>query len=87
MFPLYGMLHNSDNRFDRIHYNVDHSLEAIIRPLARSLRRLRVPITRLRPLISSSGTRYFDLKNKSDLLSPMASLTADMSANLSLDPR
>ena len=37
--------------------------------------------------ISSSGTRYFDLKDKSDFLCPMASLTADMSANLSLDSR
>ena len=38
---------------------------------------------------SSSGKGYFDLKNRSkcDLLSPMASLTADISANLSLDPR
>ncbi len=37
--------------------------------------------------IFSSGTGYVDLKNRSDFLSPMASLTADMSANLSLDPR
>ena len=38
---------------------------------------------------SSSGTGYFDIKTRSkcDLLSPMASLTADMSANFSLDPR
>ena len=38
---------------------------------------------------SSSATGYFDLRNpsKCDLLSPMASLTADMSANFSLDPR
>ena len=38
---------------------------------------------------SSSGTGYFDLKSRSkcDLLSPMASLTADMSANFSLDAR
>jgi len=38
---------------------------------------------------SSSGTGYFDIKSRSkcDLLSPMASLTADMSANFSLDPR
>jgi len=38
---------------------------------------------------SSSGTGYFDLtsRSKCDLLSPMASLTADMSANFSLDPR
>lgn len=37
---------------------------------------------------SNSGTGYFDLKARSrcDLLSPMASLTADMSANFSLDP-
>ena len=38
---------------------------------------------------SSSGTGYFDMRSRSkcDLLSPMASLTADMSANFSLDPR
>ena len=37
---------------------------------------------------SNSGTGYFDLQARSrcDLLSPMASLTADMSANFSLDP-
>lgn len=38
----------------------------------------------------STGSGYFDLNNqrsKGDLLSPMASLTADMSANFSLDPR
>ena len=38
---------------------------------------------------SAGGAGYFDLpcRKTSDLLSPMASLTADMSANLSLDPR
>ena len=37
---------------------------------------------------SNSGTGYFDLQSRSrcDMLSPMASLTADMSANFSLDP-
>jgi hypothetical protein len=38
---------------------------------------------------ATAGTGYFDMQNRSncDLLSPMASLTADMSANFSLDPR
>jgi hypothetical protein len=38
---------------------------------------------------SAGGAGYFDVqcRKTSDLLSPMASLTADMSANLSLDPR
>jgi hypothetical protein len=39
--------------------------------------------------MSSLGSGYFDLnpRPKGDLLSPMACLTADMSANFSLDPR
>lgn len=36
----------------------------------------------------ATGSGYFDLhRSNCDLLSPMASLTADMSANFSLDPR
>src|SRR5579859_4435125 len=37
---------------------------------------------------SNAGSGYFDMQSRSrcDLLSPMASLTADMSANFSLDP-
>src|SRR5437667_11398633 len=34
---------------------------------------------------TSAGAENFGLKNRFDFLSPMASLTADMSANLSLD--
>lgn len=37
---------------------------------------------------TATGSGYFDLhRSNCDLLSPMASLTADMSANFSLDPR
>jgi hypothetical protein len=36
---------------------------------------------------TATGSGYFDLhRSNCDLLSPMASLTADMSANFSLDP-